>query len=538
MGHSVTDQKIFRDFAAYWEKMYFKDMDDLNIQRPNVLTRVSEYVPEIVAFVEKIIQNGYAYEIDGSVYFDTIKFDNTDGHDYAKLEPWSAGNVKLIQEGEGDLSKDPTGKKNSADFALWKKSKQGEPAWDSPWGQGRPGWHIECSVMASDVLGKRLDIHSGGIDLAFPHHDNEIAQCEGYFNCKQWVNYFLHAGHLHIEGQKMSKSLKNFVTIQEALESYTAAQIRLFFLLHPWDSVLDYSTNSMNEAKAFESFVNNYMSMVKAVAREQSASYVFTGNHNFHEAEKELLKVFKEKQILMNEALCDSFNTPVVMQEIRSLISTCNTYYQDKNKSKATPNADLLSGIAEHITRLFLIFGVYPNFNPLIGSNSLVKENSEEIILPFVTALSTFRDSVREMAQKKADPIELLKLCDKLRDVDLIELGISLEDRDDGKALVKMMDKSILLQQKQEKLTKEFEKNREKEEKKRLQQLLLKSRLERSAIKPSEMFQNAEYSSWDANGLPLTDSNGVELSKSKRKKLEKEYNAQVKLHEEYLKSQS
>lgn len=189
-------------------------MDDLNIQRPNVLTRVSEYVPEIVDFVKKIIENGFAYEVDGSVYFDTIKFDKTDGHNYAKLEPWSAGNVKLLQEGEGDLSKDLIGKKTSSDFALWKKSKEGEPAWDSPWGLGRPGWHIECSVMASDVLGQRLDIHSGGIDLAFPHHDNEIAQCEGYFNCKQWVNYFLHAGHLHIEGQKMSKSLKNFITIQ------------------------------------------------------------------------------------------------------------------------------------------------------------------------------------------------------------------------------------------------------------------------------------------------------------------------------------
>ena len=210
----VTDQKIFRDFAAYWENEYFKDMDDLNILRPNVLTRVSEYVPEIVDFVQKIVDNGFGYEVDGSVYFDTVKFDNTDGHNYAKLEPWSAGNVKLLQEGEGELSRDLKGKKTSSDFALWKKSKQGEPAWDSPWGLGRPGWHIECSAMAGDVLGERLDIHSGGIDLAFPHHDNEIAQCEGYFNCKQWVNYFLHAGHLHIEGQKMSKSLKNFVTIQ------------------------------------------------------------------------------------------------------------------------------------------------------------------------------------------------------------------------------------------------------------------------------------------------------------------------------------
>ncbi len=155
-----------------------------------------------------------SYESNGSVYFDTARFDKHPDHTYAKLEPWSAGNVKLLQEGEGDLTTGGSEKKNNTDFALWKKSKEGEPAWDSPWGKGRPGWHIECSAMAGDVLGENLDIHSGGIDLAFPHHDNEIAQSEAHYKCDQWVNYFLHAGHLHIEGQKMSKSLKNFVTIQ------------------------------------------------------------------------------------------------------------------------------------------------------------------------------------------------------------------------------------------------------------------------------------------------------------------------------------
>jgi cysteinyl-tRNA synthetase len=248
-------------------------------------------VNEIVAFVQKIIDNGFGYELDGSVYFDTVKFDKSPDHDYAKLEPWSAGNMKLLQEGEGDLTAESKGKRNPSDFALWKKSKSGEPAWDSPWGQGRPGWHIECSAMAVDVLGQTLDIHSGGIDLAFPHHDNEIAQCEGYFNSHQWVNYFLHAGHLHIEGQKMSKSLKNFVTIKEALEKYTASQIRLFFLMHSWDSVLDYSTLAMSEAKTFETSITNFLLTVKAVLREQSGPIEFTGDNNFKEQEKELTKV-------------------------------------------------------------------------------------------------------------------------------------------------------------------------------------------------------------------------------------------------------
>lgn len=152
-------------------------MRRLRVRDPDTLTRVTEYVPEIVSFVEGIIKNGYGYEVDGSVYFDTRIFDRADGHDYAKLEPWSKGNKELLEEGEGALSV-TTGRRSSADFALWKASKPGEPSWPSPWGPGRPGWHIECSVMASAVFGDNMDIHSGGVDLAFPHHDNEMAQSE------------------------------------------------------------------------------------------------------------------------------------------------------------------------------------------------------------------------------------------------------------------------------------------------------------------------------------------------------------------------
>lgn len=148
---------------------------------PDVLTRVSEYVPQIVAFIEKIISNGLAYESNGSVYFDVAKFDAAEHHHYAKLVPEAYGDTKSLQEGEGDLciSEDRLSEKRSPnDFALWKTSKPGEPWWQSPWGNGRPGWHIECSVMASDICGQTLDIHTGGVDLKFPHHDNELAQSE------------------------------------------------------------------------------------------------------------------------------------------------------------------------------------------------------------------------------------------------------------------------------------------------------------------------------------------------------------------------
>lgn len=143
------------------------------------LTRVSEYVPENVAFITKIVDSGFAYESNGSVYFDVAKFDSQPDHHYAKLVPEAFGNQSALKEGEGDLTTSGAGEKRSEnDFALWKVSKPGEPSWESPWGRGRPGWHIECSVMASEILGKSIDIHSGGVDLKFPHHDNELAQAE------------------------------------------------------------------------------------------------------------------------------------------------------------------------------------------------------------------------------------------------------------------------------------------------------------------------------------------------------------------------
>ena len=167
---------------------------------------------------------------------------------YGKLDPakvaagaeaaaWTEGksSAELLAEGEGALSAPSEGeKRHPADFVLWKASKVGEPAWPSPWGEGRPGWHIECSTMASDLLGDRVDLNAGGVDLKFPHHENQIAQAEAHFDCCEgasWVNYFLHSGHLQIEGLKMSKSLKNFITINGALEAYSPAQIRFLFLL-------------------------------------------------------------------------------------------------------------------------------------------------------------------------------------------------------------------------------------------------------------------------------------------------------------------
>jgi cysteinyl-tRNA synthetase len=219
-GADVRDQQIFRDHAAFYENEFLEDMQTLGVRLPDTLTRVTEYVPEIVDYIQKIMDNGFAYEAQGSVYFDIREYIKT--HSYRKLSFTAAAIKAALDEGEGALAS-TEGKRCEYDFALWKNSKDGEPAWESPWGQGRPGWHIECSVMASDLLGDTLDIHGGGVDLCFPHHDNELAQAEAYYGHQQWVNYFLHSGHLNIGFQKMSKSLKNFFTIREILKVCVSA---------------------------------------------------------------------------------------------------------------------------------------------------------------------------------------------------------------------------------------------------------------------------------------------------------------------------
>lgn len=221
--------------------------------------------------------------------------------------PEAFGDTSSLQEGEGDLSvseEKQSEKKSPNDFALWKCSKSGEPWWESPWGKGRPGWHIECSVMASAICGESLDIHTGGVDLKFPHHDNELAQAEAYFNNDHWVRYFLHSGHLTITGCKMSKSLKNFITIQEALKKHTSRQLRLAFLLHSWKDTLDYSDTTMDMAMQYEKFLNEFFLNVKCLVRENSKKTAFNSFKKWTEVEINLNNKFCRAKDQVHNALC------------------------------------------------------------------------------------------------------------------------------------------------------------------------------------------------------------------------------------------
>ncbi|KAJ8914589.1 hypothetical protein NQ315_017294 [Exocentrus adspersus] len=355
-GSTVRDNAIFSSLPRHWEEEFHKDMDSLNVLRPNVLTRVSEYMPEIISYIEKIIENGFGYEANGSVYFDVAAFDKKDKHHYAKLVPEAYGDTNSLQEGEGDLTTaDQRSEKRSPnDFALWKNSKPGEPSWESPWGLGRPGWHIECSAMASNIFGPNLDIHTGGVDLKFPHHDNEIAQSEAHFCNPEWVKYFLHSGHLTIAGCKMSKSLKNFVSIQDALSKYSARQLRFAFLLHSWRDTLDYSQNTMECALQYEKLFNEFFLNAKCVTAtfcsEKSSFSTFT---KWNDQETSLNDKFLQTKCNVHTALCDNVDTRTALDFLRELVTTSNVYLRERKPA----NKLLLHDIASYITRILTIFG-------------------------------------------------------------------------------------------------------------------------------------------------------------------------------------
>nr|POE87546.1 cysteine--trna ligase [Quercus suber] len=561
------DHEIFTKLTKRYEERFFDDMKALNVEYPDRLTRVTEYGPQIVDFVRQIQTNGFAYENDGSVYYDTTAWESSGGH-YARLEPWNKNDKELQQDGEGSLSaKKTTFKRSAADFALWKASKEGEPSWDSPWGAGRPGWHIECSAMASDILGKQFDIHSGGIDLAFPHHDNELAQSEAYWaksgrESQQWVNYFLHMGHLSIQGSKMSKSLKNFTTIREALAKgdWTPRGLRIVFLLGAWKDGLEITGEVVKAGVAWEERVNNFFLKVRDLQRIESTNESVNGQ----EVEAtDLYQTFAASKERLHDALCDSFDTPTAMRIISDLITAFNT-------EKHVP-APISIAIGQWITDIVLVFGLDANhIDGQMGWSGLdIPEEAKTFIYP----LSALRDRVREQAksgtidlpdvgsltindtsvpaqpyaqawkdfQQKLSTLstssapskDYLAACDNLRDSTLWDLGIYLEDRDNQPALVRPLSASL----RAERIDREAvaaSRSAAKAKAAAEKEAADRERLEKGKMSPLDMFRTSEFSAWDEGGLPTKDAEGKEVAKSRMKKLKKDWERQHKAHEAWL----
>ncbi|KAI6785025.1 cysteine--tRNA ligase-like protein [Emericellopsis cladophorae] len=591
----TADQTMFTDLTRSMEDLFHEDMDALNVLRPSVITRVTEYVPQIVDFVEKIVSKGFAYEVDGSVYFDIGAFEKG-GNTYARLRPDVRNDESLQAEGEGSLSKNLGVKKGAGDFALWKKSKAGEPYWPSPWGDGRPGWHIECSVMASDVLGSKMDIHSGGIDLAFPHHDNELAQSEAYF-CDHskgehtWVNYFLHMGHLSISGSKMSKSLKNFQTIQDALQtSYTARSMRIVFLMGKWNDGVEISPDMRLQADNWETTVNNFFVNTKSWLAEADAEGGIKALSLDGEKPKEgLLAELEQAKADLHAALLNSFDTPKAMLIILKLVTATNIYIKD-NKDV---NLAEVEAIARWITKIVGIFGLdaraEPPYNgigwasqlsadidpksaiapysealtriradvealsvtgsegiagllssdPLAEFEALVNAGSrdlEKLALPYLRSASRIRDELRRVVSSQTAETKksLLALTDRIRDQDLTNLGVYLDDRPDNQpSLIKFIPAAELIAAREDKAAQAAEKAKKKEEARLALEKQQQEAREKAKVPPEKLFKNDErYGAWDEQGLPTKMKDGSDVPKSQQKQLKKAWDKQKRAHED------
>ncbi|GIM30059.1 cysteine--tRNA ligase [Clostridium polyendosporum] len=365
---------------------YYKDADALNIERATVNPRATEYIQEIIAFVKGLIDKGYAYEVNGDVYFSTKKFQS-----YGKLSGQNLDDLQLGARINVDERKN-----DPMDFAIWKAQKPGEPAWKSPWGMGRPGWHIECSCMVKKILGETIDIHAGGSDLVFPHHENEIAQSEA-LNGEPFARYWLHSAFVNVNNQKMSKSLNNFFTAREILEKYDADIIRFLMLSAHYRQQVNFSEELLESAKASVERLYNAISNLEHLLEEVQKEEM-SGEEEAYL--KELVK-HRDKYI---EKMDDDFNTADAITAIFDLIKDINT-----------------------------------NIN--IGSSKSVIKASLELIRELGAPLGMLQKSTKESIEEEIERLieqrqEARKtknwaLSDKIRD-DLKARGIVLEDTPQG----------------------------------------------------------------------------------------------------------
>ncbi|KAK0745173.1 cysteinyl-tRNA synthetase [Apiosordaria backusii] len=575
-----NNHQIYLELSQKFERRFFEDMDSLNVLPPDQLTRVTEYVPQIVRFVEKIVTNGFGYvSPDGSVYFDIDSFEKA-GHSYSRLEPWNKNDRALQADGEGSLSSGRSMKRSENDFALWKASKPGEPAWPSPWGRGRPGWHIECSAMASEAIGKTIDIHSGGVDLRFPHHDNELAQSEAYWStpgCQgQWTNYFIHMGQLRIRGLKMSKSLKNYTTIRTVLseKEWTARSLRICFLLMPWQDAIEVTDELMKAVVSWEGKLNNFFLKSLDISKHSRPE---STEQELGIADQQLLSSLDKAKADVGTALCDSFNTSAVMRILSDLVT-------EANSAEMLSDQTVIS-LAQWITRIVTIFGLDPEGDlsnpdrigwsgldvpapakPYIYPASQLRDKVRTLACsgsvdhaaiakladetasststavdassqPYNQVLQQFRTDVKALAAQQAPAKDLLALCDQLRDVHLWNLGIYLEDRNSPQpALVRPLDK-LLIEARAEQESAGIAKAKAKLEQEAREAEREKELRERAKVDPLVMFRTSDYLEWDESGIPTVDAAGDVVSKNRRKKLAKEWEKQKKLHEEWLATQ-
>jgi cysteinyl-tRNA synthetase len=379
------------ELAEKFIQEYFIDADSLNIERADVHPRATEHIREIIDLVKGLLEKGYAYEIDGDIFFDVSRFKN-----YGKL---SGQNIEEVKSGARVEVNER--KKNAIDFVLWKRAKEGEPSWESPWGKGRPGWHIECSAMSMKYLGKSFDIHTGGSDLIFPHHENEIAQSEAYTN-KQFVKYWMHNGYLCLNNQKMSKSLGNIMKVRDISQKYKGEIIRYFILSAHYRSPFNFSEEQLQQAESSLQRLNNTIYNVKHLLKQDKFRRLIDKDDEF------ILEKGRENKQKFIEAMDDDFNTPVALSRLFSFTREANIYLNSPEQK----NKEVLEEINKFYQELAgKILGILKDFDHEESFEQEIKKIIEE----------------REKARKEKNWVESDRIRDKLQ-----EKGILLEDTPEG----------------------------------------------------------------------------------------------------------
>lgn len=367
---------------------YFEDVQQLNVLKADVHPRVTEHMPEIIELVQQLIDNGVAYEVNGDVYFAVEKFDEYGKLSGRDLEDMLAG--ARVQIGDQ--------KRNPMDFAVWKAAKPGEPAWDSPWGQGRPGWHIECSAMSRKYLGDGFDIHGGGADLIFPHHENEIAQSEAASGCC-FVRYWLHNGFITVNDEKMSKSVGNFFLLRDILENFPGDVVRFFLLNTHYRSPIDFDDEKLRvAAKSLARIRNAY-----AVLKEAEAA---GGGHNA-EATAALAAATETLRNAFAAAMNDDFNTALAIAAVFDYTKALNSYAREAEIAAVQAAVEVLEAIDEVIACI----------------RTKAKEGADELTPKLMELII----AIRQQARSKKE----WATADYIRD-ELKKIGVVLEDGADS----------------------------------------------------------------------------------------------------------
>ena len=381
----VTADEISKRYIAECKK----DMEGMNVKPATTHPLATEEIGGMIELIRTLIDKGFAYEKNGTVYYRTRKFADYGKLSHKNLDDLRSGNRSLLVTGE-DEKEDPL------DFVLWKPKKEGEPAWESPWSEGRPGWHIECSEMSKKYLGEQIDIHAGGEDLIFPHHENEIAQSEAA-NGKEFAKYWLHNGFLNIDNRKMSKSLGNFFTVREISEKYDLQVLRFFMLSAHYRSPLNFSAELMESAKNGLERIVTAVENLRFLMKNAQAEAM-------NESEKEAFAKTREYVEGFEKAMDDDFNTADAVAAVFELVKYANTT-ADGDSSK-----EYLQGILDVLGKLTDVLGI-------------IVEKKEELLDADIEALIEERQAARKEKN--------FARADEIRD-ELLARGIILKDTREG----------------------------------------------------------------------------------------------------------